>query len=138
MPESIEDTDIQPQSYVIIDDIRVMNLKCGTQREALYKVFSMWSHHRKLNVFFLSQSFDNIKHMKVNTNFLFLFHFTDKSNVKCFINTLFGYSGNKSALRFKLCEKLLDRCERPILVIGCTNNRFCYYCDDQSVAVEFQ
>ena len=70
MPESIEDTDIQPQSYVIIDDIRVMNLKCGTQREALYKFFTMWSHHRKLNVYFLSQSFDNIKHMKVNTNFL--------------------------------------------------------------------
>ena len=61
MPESIEDTDIQPQSYVIIDDIRVMNLKCGTQREALYKFFTMWSHHRKLNVFFLSQSLDNIK-----------------------------------------------------------------------------
>ena len=60
MAESIEDTDIQPHSYVIIDDIRVMNLKCGTQREALYKFFMMWSHHRKLNVFFLSQSFDNI------------------------------------------------------------------------------
>ena len=42
MPESIEDTDIQPQSYVIIDDIRVMNLKCGPQREALYKFFTMW------------------------------------------------------------------------------------------------
>ena len=34
MPESIEDTDIQPQSYMVINDIRVMNLKCGTQREA--------------------------------------------------------------------------------------------------------
>ena len=105
----------------------------------------MWSHHRKLNVFFLSQSFNNIKNMKVNTknmkvntNFLYLFRFTDKSNVMRFINTLFGGSGNKSALIFKLYEKLLDRCKRPRLGIDCTNNRFCYYCDDQSVAVEFQ
>ena len=102
MPESIEDIDIQLQNYMIIDDMRVMNLKCGTQREALYKFFMIWSHHRKLNVFFLSQSFDNIKKMKMNTNFPYLFCFTDRSNVKRFINTLFGGSCNKSALIFKL------------------------------------
>ena len=79
IPESIEDTDIQPQSYVIIDDICVMNLICRTQREALYKFFTIWSHHRRLNVFFLSQSFDNIKNMKVNTNFLYLFRFLEKA-----------------------------------------------------------
>ena len=52
----------------------------------------------KRNMFFLSQSFDNTKNMKVNTNFLYLFRFTDRSNVKRFINTLFGSSGNKSLL----------------------------------------
>ena len=97
----------------------------------------MLNHHRKLNVFFLSRSFDNIKYMKVNTNFFDLFRFTDTSNVKRFINTLFEGSGGKSALIFKLYEKLLDRCESPILGIDCTNNMFCYYSDDQSVAVEF-
>ena len=79
-------------------------------------------------MFFLSQSFDNIKNMKVNTNFLYLFRFTDKSKVKRFFNTLFRGSGNRSALIFKLYEKLLDRCERPILGIDCTNNRFCSHC----------
>ena len=105
MPKSIKDTDIQPQSYVTIDDVRVMNLKCGTQREALYKFFTMWSHHRKLNVFFISQSFENTKNMKVNTNFLYLFLFTDRSNVKSFINTLFGGSGNKSPLSSSSCTR---------------------------------
>lgn len=138
MPEDIGETEIKPYSYVIIDDIRVMNLKCGTQRECLYKFFTMYSHHHHLNVFFLSQSFDNIKDMKVNTNFLYLFRFTDKSNVKRFIDTLFGGKGNKPSLIFRLYEKLLDRCERPVLGIDCTNNKFCYYCDDQSVAVDFQ
>ena len=138
MPESIEDTDIKPESYVIIDDIRVMNLKCGTQRECLYKFFTMWSHHCKLNVFFLSQSFDNIKDMKVNTNYLYLFRFTDKSNVKRFINTLFGGSGNKPGLIYKLYEKLLEKCQRPILGIDCTNNKYCYYCDNDTFTVDFQ
>ena len=52
MPESIEDTNIEPESYVIIDDIRVLALKCGSQRECLYKFFTMYSHHKNLNVFF--------------------------------------------------------------------------------------
>ena len=34
MSESVEDTDVQPQSYVIIDDIHVINPKCRTQRKA--------------------------------------------------------------------------------------------------------
>ena len=51
MPDCIEDMDIQPQTYVIIDDIRVMALKHGSQRECLYKFFTMYSHHHKLNVF---------------------------------------------------------------------------------------
>ena len=80
MPESIEDTSNEPESYVIIDDIHVMNVKCRTQRECLYKLFTMYSHHLKLNVFFFFQSFDNIKDMKVNTNFLYVFRFTYKSN----------------------------------------------------------
>ena len=40
MPESIDETSIQPESYVIIDDIR-----------CLYKFFTMYSHHHKLRVF---------------------------------------------------------------------------------------
>ena len=55
MPESIEEMDIQPETYVIIDDIRVTGLKHGSQRECLYKFFTMYSHHYKLNVFFLSK-----------------------------------------------------------------------------------
>ena len=31
MPESFDDTNIEPESYVIIDDIRVLALKCGSQ-----------------------------------------------------------------------------------------------------------
>ena len=102
IPESIEVTDIQPQWYVIIEDICALNFKCGTPEEALYKFFTMWSHHWKLNVFFLSQSFDNIRNMEVNTNFLYLFRFTDKSNMKRSMNTLFGGMGNKPALIFRL------------------------------------
>ena len=49
--------------------MHIMKVKCGTQREALLKFFTLWSHNRKLNMFFLSQSFDNIKNIKVN-NFL--------------------------------------------------------------------
>ena len=80
MPESFDDTNIEPESYVIIDDIRVLALKCGSQRECLYKFFTMYSHYKNLNVFFLSQSFDNMKDMKINSNFLYLFRFTDKTN----------------------------------------------------------
>ena len=98
MPESIDETSIEPESYVSIDDIRVMGLKHGSQRECLYKFFTMYSHHHKLNVFFLSQSFDNIKDMKINANFLYLFRFTDKANVKRYIDTLFGGKCNKSNL----------------------------------------
>ena len=76
-------------------------------------------------MFFLNQSFDNIKNMKVNTNFLYLFRFMDKSNVKHFINTLFGGMGSKPALIFRLYEKLLDCCECPILDIDCTKDMFC-------------
>ena len=76
--------------------------------------------------------------MKVNTNHLYLFRFTDKSNVKRFINTLFGGSGNKPGLIYKLYEKLLEKCQRPILGIDCTNNKFCYYCDNDTFTVDFQ
>ena len=48
MPDSIEETDIQPESYVVIDD---MGLRHGNQRECLYKFFTMYRHHYKLNVF---------------------------------------------------------------------------------------
>ena len=51
-PESIDETGIKPESYVIVDDIRVMGLKHGSQRECLYKFFTMYSHHHRLNVFF--------------------------------------------------------------------------------------
>lgn len=52
MPESIEEMDLQPHTYVIIDDIRVMALKHGKQRETLYEFFTIYSHHHQLNVFF--------------------------------------------------------------------------------------
>ena len=48
MPESIDETNIKPESYVVTDDIRVMGLKHGSQRECLYKFFTMYSHHHKL------------------------------------------------------------------------------------------
>ena len=57
MPESIDDTNIKPESYIIIDDIRVMELKHGSQRECLYKFFTMYSHHHRLNVFFSFSEF---------------------------------------------------------------------------------
>ena len=117
MPDCIEDMDIQPNTYVIIDDIRVMALKHGSQRECLYKFFTMYSHHHKLNVFFLSQSFDNIKDMKINANFLYLFRFTDKANIKRYLNTLFGGQCAQSSLIYKLYEKLLLLCSRPVPLI---------------------
>jgi len=138
MPESIEETNIQPESYVVIDDIRVMGLKHGSQRECLYKFFTMYSHHHKLNVFFLSQSFDNIKDMKINANFLYLFRFTDKANVKRYIDTLFGGKCTKSNLIYKLYEKLLGECERPILTVDCSHNRYFIYCNGASQLVHFE
>ena len=137
MPEAIEDTDIQPESYVIVDDIRVMALKHGTQREFLFKLFTMYSHHHRLNVFFLSQSFDRIHDIKLNTTFLYLFRFTDKSNIKRYISTLFGGKCIKSNTIFKLYEKLLDVCQRPILGIDCSRNLYFTYCNDQTKRVEF-
>lgn len=138
MPECIEEMDIQPQTYVVIDDIRVMGLKHGSQRECLYKFFTMYSHHYKLNVFFLSQSFDNIKDMKINANFLYLFRFTDKANIKRYLNTLFGGSCRKPDLIFKLYEKLLEKCRRPVLAIDCSQNEYSTYCDGQSLEVDFE
>ena len=138
MPESIDETSIKPESYVVIDDIRVMGLKHGSQRECLYKFFTMYSHHHKLNVFFLSQSFDNIKDMKINANFLYLFRFTDKANVKRYIDTLFGGKCNKSNLVYTLYEKLLEKCERPALAIDCSHNKYYTYCDGQSLKVDFE
>ena len=138
MPESIDETNIKPESYVVIDDIRVMGLKHGSQRECLYKFFTMYSHHHKLNVFFLSQSFDNIKDMKINANFLYLFRFTDKANVKRYIDTLFGGKCNKSNLVYTLYEKLLEKCERPALAIDCSHNKYYTYCDGQSLKVDFE
>ena len=138
MPESIEDMDIPPETYVIIDDIRVMGLKHGDQRECLYKFFTMYSHHHKLNVFFLSQSFDNIKDMKINANFLYLFRFTDKANIKRYISTLFGGQCGKSALIYKLYEKLLATCRRPVLAIDCSHNRYFTYCGDETLKVVFE
>ena len=137
MPDSIEETDIQPECYVVIDDMRVIGLKHGSQRECLYKFFTMYSHHYKLNVFFLSQSFD-IKNMKINTNFLYLFRFTDKANVKRYIDTLFGEKCIKSNLISKLHEKMLARCDRPILAFDCSHNRYSTYCDEESLAVDFE
>ena len=138
MPESIEETSIQPESYVIIDDIRIMGLKHGNQRECLYKFFTMYSHHFKLNVFFLSQSFDNMKDMKINTRFLYLFRFTDKTNIKRYIDTLFGGRCIKSNLIYRLYDKLLENCERPILAIDCSRNQYFTYCDGTSQAVHFE
>ena len=140
MPESIDETSIKPESYVVIDDIRVMGLKHGSQREfeCLYKFFTIYSHHHKLNVFFLSQSFDNIKDMKINANFLYLFRFTDKANVKRYIDTLFGGKCNKSNLVYTLYEKLLEKCERPALAIDCSHNKYYTYCDGQSLKVDFE
>ena len=138
MPESIEEMDIPEHTYVIIDDIRVMGLKHGSQRECLFKFFTMYSHHHKLNVFFLSQSFDNIKDMKINANFLFLFRFTDKANIKRYLNTLFGGQCTKSGLMFRLYEKLLGLCQRPVLAIDCSRNRYSIYCGDETQRVEFQ
>ena len=138
MPESFDDTNIEPESYVIIDDIRVLALKCGSQRECLYKFFTMYSHHKNLNVFFLSQSFDNIKDMKINCNFLYLFRFTDKTNIRRYINTLFGGKSIKANLIFKLYEKLLEKCQRPILAIDCSRNLYFTYCNEKSFKVEFE
>lgn len=138
MPESIEETDIVPETFVVIDDIRVMALKHGSQRECLYKFFTMYSHHYKLNVFFLSQSFDNIKDMKINTNFLYLFRFTDKANIKRYIDTLFGGKCIKSNLIYKLYDKLLNVCERPILGINCSHNQYYTYCNGKSMKVHFE
>ena len=135
MPESIEETYIQPESYVIIDDIR---MKHGNQRECLYKFFTMYSHHYKLNVFFLSQSFDNMKDMKINTRFLYLFRFTDKTNIKRYIDTLFGGKCIKSNLIYRLHEKLLDNCERLVLAIDCSRNQYFTYCNGTSQAVHFE
>eukprot|EP00117_Sycon_ciliatum_P020344 scpid100390/ scgid2999/ len=138
MPDSIEEMEVQPHSYVIIDDIRVMGLKHGNQRECLYKFFTMYSHHYKLNVFFLSQSFDNIKDMKINANFLYLFRFTDKSNIKRYLSTLFGGQCPKSSLIFRLYEKLLAACQRPILTINCSRNEYYTYCNDNTFQVTFE
>ena len=138
MPECIEDMNLQPNTYVIIDDIRVMGLKHGSQRECLYKFFTMYSHHHKLNVFFLSQSFDNIKDMKINANFMYLFRFTDKSNIKRYLNTLFGGMCTKSSIIFRLYEKLLSACRRPILTIDCSSNQYYTYCEDTALKVTFE
>ena len=138
LPENIEEMNIEPHTYVIIDDIRVMSLKHGDQRECLYKFFTMYSHHYKLNVFFLSQSFDNIKDMKINANFLYLFRFTDKSNIKRYLNTLFGGQCIKSGLVFRLYEKLLTACQRPILAIHCSRNEYSTYCNDDTYKVVFE
>ena len=72
MLESIEDMSIQPETYVIIDDIRAMGQKHGSQRECLSKFFTMYSHHYKLKKYFFSlRVFDNIKDMRINTNLLY-------------------------------------------------------------------
>ena len=105
MPESIDETSIKPESYVVIDDIQVMGLKHSSQRECLYKFFTMYSHHHKLNVFFLSQSFDNIKDMKINANFLHLFRCTDKANVKRYIDTGCSVANATSPIWFTLCVR---------------------------------
>ena len=55
MPESIEDTNIEPESYVIIDDIRVLALKCGVNVKCLFKFFTMYSQHKNLNFFSVSE-----------------------------------------------------------------------------------
>ena len=138
MPESIEEMNIQSESYVIVDDLRVMGLKHDMQRECLYKFFTMYSHHYRPNVFFLSQSFDNIKDMKIHANLLYLFRFTDKANIKRYIATLFGGRCYKSNLIFKLYEKLLTLCRRPVLAIDCLHNEYSIYCNDESFRVELE
>ena len=138
MPDSIEEMDIRPESYVIIDDIRVMGLKHGSQRECLYEFFTIYSHHHRLNVFFLSQSFDNIKDMKINAKFLYLFRFTDKSNIKRYLNTLFGGKSTQSNLIYKLFEKLLRKCAWPVLGIDCSRNEYSAYCNEESLRVDFE
>ena len=90
----------------------------------------------KLNVFFLSQSFDNIKDRKINANFLYLFPFTNKANIKRYIDTLFGGKCNKSNLVCDLYEKLLEKCERPAVGIDCSHNKYSTYCDGQSLKVD--
>ena len=83
MPESIDETTIKPESYVIIDDIRVMGLKHVRQSEGMsLQVFHHVQSSSQIERVFLSQSFDSIKDMKINANFLYLFRFTDKANVK--------------------------------------------------------
>eukprot|EP00117_Sycon_ciliatum_P035549 scpid100958/ scgid26921/ len=90
---------------------------------------------RQLNVFFLSQSFDDIKDMKINANFLYLFRFTDKSNIRRYLSTLFGGQCIKSNLIFTLYEifeNLLAACQRPILAIHCSRNEYSTYCNEYS------
>ena len=98
----------------------------------------MYTHHYKLNVFFLSQSFDNMMDMKINTRFLYRFRFTDKTNIKRYIDTLFGGKCIKSNLIYRLYEKLLDNCERPVLAIDCSRNQYFTYCNGTSQAVHFE
>ena len=138
MPESIDETNIKPESYVIIDDIRVMGLKHGSQRGMSLQVFYHVQSSSQIECLFLSQSFDNIKDMKINANFLYLFRFTDKANVKRYIDTLFGGKCNKSNLVYTLYEKLLEKCERPALAIDCSHNKYYTYCDGQSLKVDFE
>ena len=142
MPESIDETSIKPESYVIIDDILVMGLKHASQREYLYKFFIMYSHHHNLMYFSCHRALTtyNIKHMKVNDNVLYLFLFTDKANGKRYIpvDTLFGGKCNKSTLVYTLYEKLLEKCERPALAIDCSHNKYYTYCDGQSLKVDFE
>ena len=97
----------------------------------------MYSHRYKLNASFLSQNFDNITDIKINANFLYLFRFTDKANIKRYIDTLFGGKCIKSNVILKLYE-MLARCERPILAIVCLHNRYSTYCDGESLAVDFE
>ena len=76
--------------------------------------------------------------MKINSNFLYLFRFTDKTNIRRYINTLFGGKSIKANLIFKLHEKLLEKCQRPILAIDCSRNLYCTYCNGKSFKVEFE
>ena len=43
-----------------------------------------------------------MKDMKINCPFLYLFRFTDKTNIRRYINTLFGGKSIKANLIFKL------------------------------------
>ena len=69
----------------------------------------------KLNVFFLSQSFDNIKDMKINANFLYLFRFPDKANVKRHVDTLFGVANATSPIWCTLCMRSCWRSVKGLL-----------------------